>query len=67
VTAIDFVDAFGSVPHRLIRLKLQQPNFTERIKTIIEDMYQDAKSTIEHKRRQAFPIRWKKEPNNDVF
>jgi hypothetical protein len=60
ITAIDFTNAFGSVPHELIMSALKQLNFPEWIRAVIGDMYTDAKSTIEYNGRQTRPIMWKK-------
>jgi hypothetical protein len=60
VTSIDFEKAFGSVPHALIMSVLKQMNFPEWVRAIIEDMYDDAKSTIEYQGRQTSPFVWRK-------
>jgi hypothetical protein len=60
VTAVDFTNAFGSVPHELIMSTLTQLNFPERVRVIVEDMYKDAKSMIEYRGRQTEPIMWRK-------
>jgi hypothetical protein len=39
---------------------LKQLNFPKWIRAIIEDMYTDARSTIEYKGKQTRPIMWKK-------
>jgi hypothetical protein len=59
-TAIDFTNAFGSVPHELIMSALRQLNFPEWVREIIKDIYEDAKSTIEHMGNQTDPIKWRK-------
>jgi hypothetical protein len=51
VTAIDFSNAFGSVPHDLIMSTLKQFNFRIWVRAIIKDMYDMAKSTIEDRER----------------
>jgi hypothetical protein len=60
ITAIDFTNAFGSVPHELIMSMLKQFNFPEWIRAIVKDIYEDSKSTIEYRERQTIPIKWRK-------
>jgi hypothetical protein len=60
VTTVDFANAFGSVPHEMIMSTLKQRNFPEWVRAIVEDMYTDARSTIEYRGRQTQPIRWRK-------
>jgi hypothetical protein len=59
ITAIDFTNAFGSVPHKLIMSMLKMLNFPEWIRAIVKDIYEDSKSTIEYRRRQTRPIKWR--------
>jgi hypothetical protein len=58
ITAIDFTNAFGSVPHELIMSTLKQRGFPEWMLPIINDMYTDAHSSIELKGRMTPPIKW---------
>jgi hypothetical protein len=51
VTAINFSNAFDSVPHDLIMSTLKQLNFPKSIRGIIKDLYDNAKSTIEDRGR----------------
>jgi hypothetical protein len=60
VTSIDFENAFGSVPYALIMSVLKQMNFPRWVRAIIEDMYDDAKSTIEYQGRQTSQFVWRK-------
>jgi hypothetical protein len=53
VAAIDFSNAFGSVPHNLIISTLKQLNFPIWASAIIKDMHDSAKITMEHRRRQT--------------
>jgi hypothetical protein len=57
VTAIDFSNAFGSVPHDLNMSTLKQLNFPTSVRAIIKDIYVNAKSTIEHRGRQTGSIK----------
>jgi hypothetical protein len=47
VTAIDFTNAFGSVPHELIMSVMKQQNFPVWTQKIFADMYEGATSVIE--------------------
>jgi hypothetical protein len=58
VTAIDFTNAFGSVPHEIIMSTLKQLNFPERVKTIVKDSDDDARSMTEYKRKWTRPVTW---------
>jgi hypothetical protein len=60
VIAIDFSNAFGSIPHHLIMSALKQLNFPVWIRAIIKDMYDNAKSTIEDGGRQTDSIKPRK-------
>jgi hypothetical protein len=60
MTAIDFSNAFGSVPQDLIMSTVKQLNFPVWIRTTIKDMYDKAKSKIEDRGRQTDSIRWRK-------
>jgi hypothetical protein len=59
ITAIDFTNAFGSVPHELIFSSLKQRNFPEWTRNIIHDIYTDASSFIELRGSKSQPISWK--------
>jgi hypothetical protein len=60
ITAIDFTNAFGSVPHELILSTMKQRNFPEWTRNIVQDMYTDASSYIELRGENSDPITWKK-------
>jgi hypothetical protein len=60
VTAIDFTNAFSSVLHKLIMSMVKHFNFPEWITAIVKELYDDARSTIEYKRKQTRPITWRK-------
>jgi hypothetical protein len=60
VTAIDFTNAFGSIPHEFIMLAIKQLKFPQWVSKVIGDMYTDAKSTIEDRGMQTQPIMWRK-------
>jgi hypothetical protein len=60
VTAIDFTNAFGSVPHDLILTTMKQRNFPEWTVKIVQDMYTNASSFIELRGDKSAPIPWKK-------
>jgi hypothetical protein len=47
VTAIDFANAFGSVPHDLIMSVMKQRGFPEWTRGIVESMYDGATSVLE--------------------
>jgi hypothetical protein len=53
VIAIDFSNAIGSVPHNLIVSTLKQLNFRIWGRAIIKDMYDNAQTTMEHRRGQT--------------
>jgi hypothetical protein len=59
ITAIDFTNAFGSVPHELILSTMKQRNFPEWTITIVNDMYTNASSYIELRGDKSKPISWK--------
>jgi hypothetical protein len=56
VTAIDFTNAFGSVPHELILSAMKQRNFPEWTIAILRDMYTDVSSFIELRGDKSNPI-----------
>jgi hypothetical protein len=60
VTAIDFTNAFGSVPHDLIMATLKQWNFPRWVQMIIKDVYQGAILMIEMKGSRTQKIAWKR-------
>jgi hypothetical protein len=60
VTAIDFTNAFGSVPHELILSTMKQRNFPECTRKIVQDMYANASSVIELRGGKSAPMAWKK-------
>jgi hypothetical protein len=47
VRAIDFTNAFGSVPHELIMSTMRQRNFPSWMRKFVEDLYKGATSIIE--------------------
>jgi hypothetical protein len=59
MTAIDFANAFGSVPHELIMSTMRQRNFPAWTVKIVEDMYTGASSTVELKGERSDAIPWK--------
>jgi 3-dehydroquinate dehydratase len=60
VTAIDFTNAFGSVPHELIMSTMKQRNFPEWTQKIVADMYRGASSVIEMRGVRSEKIAWKR-------
>jgi uncharacterized C2H2 Zn-finger protein len=60
VTAIDFTNAFGSVPHEMIISTMRQRNFPGWIVEIVRDMYVGATSVIELKGNRTERIGWKR-------
>jgi hypothetical protein len=60
ITAIDFTNAFGSVPHELILSAMKQRNFPEWTRNIVQDMYTNASSFIELRGDTSKSIGWKK-------
>jgi hypothetical protein len=60
VTAIDFTNAFGSVPHELIMSTMKQRNFPAWVQRVVGDMYEGASSTIELRGDRSERIGWKK-------
>jgi hypothetical protein len=49
VTAIDFTNAFGSIPHELIMSMMKQHNFLYWSQKIVSNMYREVSSVIEMK------------------
>jgi hypothetical protein len=47
VTAIDFTNAFGSVPHELIYSTMEQRGFPEWTRRLVQDIYKGASSFID--------------------
>jgi hypothetical protein len=60
VTAIDFTNAFGSVPHELIMSVMRQRGFSEWTRAIVDDMYEGASSVIEVRGSRTGKIAWKR-------
>jgi hypothetical protein len=60
VTAIDFTNTFGSVPHELIMSTMKQLNFSEWSRKIISDIYDRAVSVIEVRGSRTDKIEWKR-------
>jgi hypothetical protein len=56
VTGIDLTNAFRSVPDGSIMSMLKQLNFPMWVRAIVKNMYDDAKSTVEHKGNQKRAI-----------
>jgi hypothetical protein len=59
LTAIDFTNAFGSVPHEMIMSTMRQRGFPMWAVKIVEDMYSGASSTVELKGERSEAIPWK--------
>jgi hypothetical protein len=59
-TAIDFTNAFGSVPHEMIMSMMKQRNLPTWMQHIIADMYRGATSIIEMKGKRSEKIAWKR-------
>jgi hypothetical protein len=60
VTAIDFTNAFGSVPHELIMSTMKQRNFPSWTLKIVADLYDGATSVIEKQGTRSEQIPWKR-------
>jgi hypothetical protein len=60
VTAIDFINAFGSVPHELIMSTMKQRNFPNWMQKIVMNMYQGASSMIKMRGTRSEKIGWKR-------
>jgi hypothetical protein len=60
VMAIDFKNAFGSVPHELIMSTIKQRNFPSWTKNIITDLYKGATSVIEKRGTRSKRIPWQR-------
>ena len=60
VTAIDFRNAFGSVPHDLILSTMRQRNFPDWAQQIITSMYRGASSVIEMRGNRSEKVLWKR-------
>jgi hypothetical protein len=58
ITAIDFTNAFGSVPHNLILSTMRQRNFPEWTRDLVADMYEGASSTITVNGVKGVAIPW---------
>jgi hypothetical protein len=56
ITAIDFTNAFGSVPHDLIMKTMKQRNFPEWTQKIVRDLYDGASSIIQLKGEKSSEI-----------
>jgi hypothetical protein len=61
VTAIDFTNAFGSVPHERIMSLMQQRNFPQWTQDIVGSMYQGATSVIKLGGMRFEKIEWKRD------
>jgi hypothetical protein len=59
-TAIDFTNAFGSVPHELIMSTMEQRNFPSWMRDIVADLYKGASSVIEKRGTRSGKIPWKR-------
>jgi hypothetical protein len=59
-TAIDFTNAFGSVPHKLIMPTIRQRNFPSWIRKIVKDLYKGATPIIEKRGERSERIPWKR-------
>jgi hypothetical protein len=60
VTAINFANAFESVPHELIMSTMRQRNFPEWAQDIVRSMYDGATSVVEVKGTRTEKIAWKR-------
>jgi hypothetical protein len=60
VTAIDFTNAFVSVPHELIIPAMKQRNFPSWTRNIIADLYKGATLVIEKRGTRSERIPWKR-------
>jgi hypothetical protein len=60
ITAVDFTNAFGSVPHELIMTTMRQRNFPSWTRNIIEDLYRGSTSVIEKRGSRSEKIPWKR-------
>jgi hypothetical protein len=60
VTAIDFTNAFGSVPHGMIMSAMRQRHFPEWMQKIIGDMYDRATSVIEMRGQRSEKVSWRR-------
>jgi hypothetical protein len=58
ITAIDFTNAFGSVPHDLIMSTMKQRNLPEWVQGIVGAMYEGSSSTIEVGGNRTRKIDW---------
>jgi hypothetical protein len=61
VRAIDFTNAFGSVPHELIMSVMRQRRFPEWSQRIVASIYRGATSVIEVNGVRSEKIAWKRE------
>jgi hypothetical protein len=59
-TAIDFTNAFGSVPHDLIMSVMKQRNFPQWTQSIIQDMYTGATSVVEAGGGRSEALSWRR-------
>lgn len=60
LTAIDFKNAFGSVPHQLIFDAMNAKGFPPEVIDIFKDMYTDCTTMISVGGRSSGPINWKR-------
>jgi hypothetical protein len=60
VTAIDFTNAFGSVPHELILSTMKQRHFPRWTQNIVADLYNGVTSMIEKRGCRSDKIAWKR-------
>jgi hypothetical protein len=58
VTAMDFTNAFGSVPQQLIMSTMKRRNFPSWTRNIITDFYEGATSVIEKRGTRSKRIPW---------
>jgi hypothetical protein len=59
-TAIDFTNAFGSVPHEMILSVMHQRGFPEWLCRLVKEMYTGASSVIEGRGTRTEHIAWKR-------
>jgi hypothetical protein len=60
VTAMDFTNAFGSVPHGMIMSAMRQRHFPKWLQKILPDMYLGATSVIERKGQRSEKVAWRR-------
>jgi hypothetical protein len=59
-TAVDFTNAFGSIPHEMILAAMNQRGFPNWVCEIVKQMYEGATSVIELRGKRTDWIGWKR-------